>query len=101
MALGWHCDGRASAVVGTHTHVQTADERVLPGGTAYITDAGMCGPENSVIGMDVSASLERFRTQRPHRFQVAEGPVRLCGVLVDVDEETGRARRIERVSRLA
>jgi hypothetical protein len=100
MAFGWHCDGRVSAVVGTHTHVQTADERVLPGGTAYLTDAGMCGPENSVIGMDVAASLERFRTQRPHRFQVAEGPVRLCGAVIDVDEQTGRASRIERVSRL-
>lgn len=101
MALGWHCDGRASAVVGTHTHVQTADERVLPGGTAYITDAGMCGPEDSVIGMDVAGSLDRFRTQRPCRFQVAPGPVRLCGVVVDVDEKTGRALRIERISRRA
>lgn len=100
-AFGWHCSGRVSAVVGTHTHVQTADERILPGGTAFITDAGMCGPEDSVIGMDVAVSLERFRTQRPHRFQVAEGPVRLCGVVVDIDEATGRAQRIERISRLA
>lgn len=100
-AFGWHCDGRVSAVVGTHTHVQTADERVLPGGTAYITDAGMCGPEDSVIGMDVDAVLQRFRTQMPHRFKVAAGPARLCGVLVDVDEHTGRARKIERISRLA
>jgi metallophosphoesterase (TIGR00282 family) len=100
-AFGWHCDGRVSAVVGTHTHVQTADERVLPGGTAYITDAGMCGPEDSVIGMDVETVVLRFRTQMPHRFKVAQGPARLCGVLVEVDERTGRATRIERISRRA
>jgi hypothetical protein len=100
VAFGRHCDGRTSAVVGTHTHVQTADERILPGGTAYITDAGMCGPDDSVIGMDVSVSLARFRTQMPHRLQVATGPVRLCGVIVTVDAATGRATSIERVSRL-
>ncbi len=100
VAFGWHCDGRVSAVVGTHTHVQTADERVLPGGTAYITDAGMCGPEDSVIGMDREAVLARFRTQIPNRFKVAGGPVRLCGVAVDVDERTGRAHQIDRISRL-
>jgi len=100
-AFGWYLDGRASAVVGTHTHVQTADERVLPGGTAYITDVGMCGPENSVIGMDVSIVVERFRTQLPHRFQVATGgPTRVCAVLVSVDPDTGRAAGIERISRL-
>lgn len=99
-AFGWHCDGRVSAVVGTHTHVQTADERVLPGGTAFITDAGMCGPDNSVIGMDVEVVLLRFRTQMPHRFKVAEGVVRLCGVVIDVDEQTGKARSIERLTRL-
>ena len=100
MAFGWHCDSRVSVVAGTHTHVQTADERVLPGGTAYITDAGMCGPENSVIGMDVKSVLARFVTQMPHRFTVAEGPARLCGVVVDVDGATGRAREIQRISRL-
>ena len=99
VAFGWHCDGRVSAVVGTHTHVQTADERVLPGGCAYITDAGMCGPENSVIGMDIEAVLARFRTQMPHRFVVADGPVRLCGVMIDIDERTGFATHIERISR--
>ena len=100
-AFGWYLDGRASAVVGTHTHVQTADERVLPGGTAYITDVGMCGPENSVIGMDVSIVVERFRTQLPHRFQVATGdPTRVCAVVVSVDPDTGRATGIERISRL-
>ena len=100
VAFGWHCDGRASAVVGTHTHVQTADERVLPGGTAYITDAGMCGPVDSVIGMDINIVLSRFRTQMPHRFKVAEGCANLCGVIVDLDEATGQARSIERVSRM-
>ncbi len=99
MAFGWHCDGRASVVVGTHTHVPTADERVLPGGTAYITDVGMCGPEDSVIGMDVETVLLRFRTQLPHRFRVAEGKAMVCGVIVDVDETTGHARRIERIRR--
>lgn len=99
IAFGWHCDGRVSAVVGTHTHVPTADERVLPGGCAYITDAGMCGPLNGVIGMDREIVLARFRTQMPHRFKVAEGPAALNGVIIDINEETGRARSIERVYR--
>lgn len=99
MAFGWHCDGRVSAVVGTHTHVPTADERLLPGGTAYITDVGMCGPEDSVIGMDVETVLLRFRTQLPHRFRVADGKAILCGVSIDIDENTGRARSIERIRR--
>ncbi len=98
-AFGWHCDGRVSAVIGTHTHVPTADERVLPGGTAYITDAGMCGPEDSVIGMEVESVLRRFRTQMPHRMKVAEGRAVLNGVVVDVDDATGRARGIRRISR--
>lgn len=101
MAFAWHTDGRVSVVAGTHTHIQTADERILPGGTAYITDAGMCGPEDSVIGMDVEAVLAKFRTQMPHRFKVAEGTVRICGIVAEVDEATGRARSIERISRLA
>lgn len=100
VAFGWHCDGRVSAVVGTHTHVPTADERILPGGTAYITDTGMCGPENSVIGMDVETVLQKFRTQMPHRFRVAEGRAVLSGVVVDIDENTGHARHIERIKRL-
>jgi metallophosphoesterase (TIGR00282 family) len=98
VAFGWHCDGRVSAVVGTHTHVQTADEKVLPGGTAYITDTGMCGPEHSVIGMEVETVLDRFRTQLPHRMKVAEGRVVLHGVIVDLDETTGRARSIRRLA---
>jgi metallophosphoesterase (TIGR00282 family) len=98
-AFGWHCDGRVSAVVGTHTHVPTADERILPGGTAFITDAGMCGPENSVIGMDVEHSLMRFRTQLPYRHRVAEGQAILHGVVIDIDENTGHARSITRIAR--
>jgi metallophosphoesterase (TIGR00282 family) len=98
-AFGWHCDGRVSAVVGTHTHVPTADERILPGGTAYISDAGMCGPEDSIIGMEIESALQRFRTQLPVRFRVAEGKAVLNGVVIDVDEETGHARSITRILR--
>lgn len=98
-AFGWHCAGRVSAVVGTHTHVPTADERVLPGGTAYITDVGMCGPDDSVIGMDKDISLARFRTQIPHRYRVADGRAVLNAVLIDIDETTGKARSITRVQR--
>lgn len=97
IALGWYLDGRASAVVGTHTHVQTADERVLPGGTAFISDVGMTGPRDGVIGMDREKILERFLTQLPVRFEVASGPAQLSAVVVDVDETSGRARSIERV----
>jgi len=97
IAFGWHVDGRATAVVGTHTHVATADERVLPGGTAYITDVGMTGPYDSVIGVDKAAVLERFRTQRPVRFTPAEDDVMLCAVLIEADPETGKALSIERI----
>lgn len=96
-AFAHYLDGRASAVVGTHTHVQTADERLLPGGTAFLTDVGMCGPQHSVIGMDVAIIIQKFVSQRPHRMEVATGPVVLCGVLVDVDPQTGHATHIERV----
>ena len=96
-AFAHYLDGRASAVVGTHTHVQTADERLLPGGTAFLTDVGMCGPQHSVIGMAVQVVLNKFITQRPHRMEVAAGPVVLCGVVVDVDPKTGHAAHIERV----
>jgi metallophosphoesterase (TIGR00282 family) len=96
IAFGWYLDGRVSAVVGTHTHVPTADERVLPGGTAYITDAGMTGPHDSVIGMDKEGSLHRFLTGIPARFEPASDDVRLNGVIVDVDEISGRALSIER-----
>jgi calcineurin-like phosphoesterase len=85
-------------VIGTHTHVQTADERVLPGGTAYITDVGMTGPHDSVIGVEKNLALERFFTQRPVRFNTASGDVRLKGALIDVDEASGRARSIQRLS---
>jgi 2',3'-cyclic-nucleotide 2'-phosphodiesterase len=96
-AFGWHVSGKASAVVGTHTHVQTADERILPGGTAYLTDVGMTGPIDSVIGMKKEVVLPRFTTLLPSRFEVAEGPARLCGVLIDIDMETGRATAVERI----
>ena len=96
-ALGYHLDGRVCAVVGTHTHVPTADERVLPGGTAFLTDAGMTGPYDSVIGVRVDRVLPRFLLQTPTSFDVASGDVRLAGVVVDVDEATGRARGIERL----
>jgi hypothetical protein len=98
-ALGWFLDGRVSAVVGTHTHVQTADERVLPQGTAFLCDAGMCGPIDSCIGMTVDAAVARFTTLLPSKHHVARGPVKLCGALVDVDAVTGHALRIERVQR--
>ena len=97
IAFGWHVDGRVTAVVVTHTHIATADERVLPGGTAYITDVGMTGPYDSVIGVDKAAVLARFRTQRPVRFTPAENDARLCAVLIDADPETGHANSIERI----
>ena len=97
VAMGWHLDGRASLLVGTHTHVQTADERVLPKGTAYLTDAGMTGAFDSVIGMDRVAALRRFVTLLPERLSPADGDLRLNGVLVRVDPETGRAQSIERI----
>lgn len=99
LAMGWHLDGRFSAVVGTHTHVPTADARVLPGGTALVCDIGMVGPRDSILGMRTDVILERFRTGMPVRFQVAEGSVQFNSVLVDIDEQTGRARSIERVDR--
>ncbi len=93
-ALGWFLDGRVSAVIGTHTHVQTADAMLLPGGTAYLTDAGMCGVEASVLGMDHKVIVDRFLTRLPQRFRPATGRGSLNGVLLDVDEATGRARSI-------
>ncbi len=97
-ALGWFLDGRVSAVVGTHTHVQTADERVLPSGTAYITDAGMTGSFDSVLGIKKEVALERFLTLLPNRYDVAKGDVRLQGVLIDIDDTTGRGLSIERLN---
>jgi metallophosphoesterase (TIGR00282 family) len=97
VAFSWYVDGRCSAVIGTHTHVPTADERVLPGGTACITDAGMTGPHDSVIGVEKSEVLERFLTQRPVRFSTARDDVRLQAVLIEVSPATGRADSIRRV----
>ena len=96
-AMGWYLDGKVSTVVGTHTHVATADERVLPGGTAYITDVGMTGPHDSVIGMDKAGIIQRFLDGLPARFSVSERDVRMNTVLIDVDESTGHARSIERL----
>jgi metallophosphoesterase (TIGR00282 family) len=97
VALGWYAAGRASAVIGTHTHVQTADERILPGGTAYLTDVGMTGPVDGVLGVDRELVLEKFLTQMPVRFEVARGPSALMAVFLDLDEQTGRARQITRL----
>lgn len=98
IALGHYLDGRVSAVVGTHTHVQTADERILPGGTACLTDAGMTGPHDGVIGMDKDAVIARFLSALPGRFESASGDPRLNGAVVTVDADTGKATAIERVS---
>lgn len=99
VALGWYMDGKVSAVVGTHTHIQTADERILPQGTAYITDVGMTGPYDSVIGRRIEDVLERFLTAIPVRFEVAKENIQLCGVVLDIDENTGKARSIGRIQR--
>ncbi|MFV8827227.1 TIGR00282 family metallophosphoesterase [Alkalihalobacterium sp. APHAB7] len=96
-AMGWYLDGRVTAVVGTHTHVQTADQRVLPKGTAYITDVGMTGPYDGILGMDRSAVLNKFLTNLPVRFEVADGREQLNAVVIIVDEKSGRAKSIERV----
>ena len=97
VAFGWYLDGRVTAVVGTHTHIPTADENVLTKGTAYITDVGMTGPYDSVIGVKKELVIDRFLTGMPARFEAATGDVRLCAVVVECDDQTGRARRIERL----
>jgi len=97
VALGFYLDGRVTAVVGTHTHVPTADDRVLPGGTAFQTDVGMTGPYDSVIGVQKELIIQRFLTNLPMRFEPATGDVRLCGTLIDCDENSGRARTIQRI----
>ena len=97
VAMGRFLDGKVSAVIGSHTHVQTADESILPAGTAYLTDAGMCGPEGSVLGVKTEQVLRRFLTQMPTRFEVAAGPVLVQGALIEVDAATGRATAIRRV----
>lgn len=97
MALGWFLDGLVSAVIGTHTHVQTADEKILPQGTAFLTDAGMTGPFDSVIGRNKEQILARFMTQMPTKFEMAEGDIQLHGAIIDIDEKTGKANSIKRV----
>ncbi|HEY9785776.1 MAG TPA: TIGR00282 family metallophosphoesterase [Candidatus Obscuribacterales bacterium] len=97
IAMGWYLDGRVSAVLGTHTHVQTADDRILPGGTAYITDAGCCGPFEGIIGMEREGVFRRLIKQLPTRFEVAPGPAMLNGVRVIIDSSSGKAVGIERV----
>jgi metallophosphoesterase (TIGR00282 family) len=97
-AMAWYLDGRVSALVGTHTHVQTADERILPQGTAYLTDLGMTGSYAGVIGMKREDVVERFMTATSKRAEHAEGSVRICGVVLDIDDATGRAREITRLS---
>ena len=101
VAFGWYLDGRVTAVVGTHTHIPTADEIVLPKGTAYITDVGMTGPYDSVIGIDKASVIQRFLNQLPARFDAAKGDMRLAGVLIEADVDTGRALSIQRIMRKA
>jgi metallophosphoesterase (TIGR00282 family) len=98
VAMGWHLDGKVTLVVGTHTHVQTADDRLLPNGTAYMTDAGMTGPHDSIIGMEREPSLARFLTGMPTKFEPASGNPRLSGVVVTADDKTGRATAVTRIS---
>ena len=98
VAMGWHLDGKVTAVVGTHTHVQTADERILPKGTAYLTDVGMTGPHDSVIGVEIEPALKRFLNALPSRFETATANPRLNAVIIDADEKTGLATDIERLS---
>ena len=97
VALGWHLDGRAAVVVGTHTHVPTADGRVLPGGTAYLSDAGMCGPYSSVLGRDVGPVVATFLDGRKRRFPVAEDDVRIAGCLIEIDPNTGLSNKFQRI----
>lgn len=100
IAMGRMLDGKVSAVLGTHTHVQTADETIFPGGTGYLTDAGMCGPEESILGRAIESVVWRFKSGMPTRFPIAKGPVRLCGAIMEVDVDTGACLEIKRVSKL-
>ncbi|MEX1117605.1 MAG: TIGR00282 family metallophosphoesterase [Terrimicrobiaceae bacterium] len=100
IAMGRFLDGKVSAVIGTHTHVQTADEKILPNGTAFLCDAGMCGPENSILGRDPRNIIKRFIDGLPSPFPVASGPVRVCGAVIAIDEKTGQARTIRRISQI-
>lgn len=98
IALGHFLDGKATVVYGTHTHVQTADEKILPKGTGYITDLGMTGPKNSVIGMDIEVSFKRFETTLPERYKIATGEGMLNGVIFDIDDETNKVKEIKRIN---
>ncbi len=98
VAMGWHLDGRVTAMIGTHTHIPTADERILPGGTAYLTDSGMTGPYDSVIGVEKEVVLRKFKTSMPVRMEAAKGMVELRGAVVTVDPASGRARKIKRIT---
>ncbi len=97
IAMGHYLDGKATIIFGTHTHVQTADEKILSGGTAYITDIGMTGPKNSVIGMDIQASIKRFETTLPERYKIATGECILNGIIIEVDDKTNKAINIKRI----
>ena len=99
ITMGYYLDGKVTAVFGTHTHVQTADEQILEKGTGYITDIGMTGPKHSVIGMDISASIKRFETTLPERYKIAVGENIFNGVIFDVDESTNKVTKIERIRR--
>jgi metallophosphoesterase (TIGR00282 family) len=98
IAMGWHLDGKVTAVIGTHTHVQTADERILPKGTAYLTDVGMTGPHDSIIGVEIDAALGRFLNAMPAKFETSKANPRLSAVIIDADDRTGLATDIERLS---
>ena len=100
IAMGRFLDGRVSAVVGTHTHTQTADDQIFPGGTAFLCDAGMCGPVVSCLGREVEPIIQRFLTGRPIQYPVASGPVKLHGAIIEIDEASGRALKIERVAEM-
>ena len=98
IAMGYYLDGKITALFGTHTHVQTADEKILPEGTGYITDIGMTGPRNSVIGMNINASIKRFETTLPERYKIAEGECMFNGVIFDIDDKTNKVIKIERIA---
>jgi len=100
ISMGWYLDGRVSAVIGTHTHVPTADARILPGGTAYCTDAGMVGPRDGVIGMDKENVLKRFLTAVPQKWRIADGAVTFNSVLINIDRLSGRATAIQRIDQV-
>ena len=97
IAMGHYLDGKITVLYGTHTHVQTADEKILPNGTAYITDIGMTGPKNSVIGMDIKASIKRFETTLPEKYKIAEGEGMFNGIIIEIDDITSKAIKITRI----